>query len=136
MATVDRFEELRTWQAARSLRTRVHALAKLPAFHRDAALRDQIRRAVLSPVSNIAEGFERESAAEFRPFLSVAKGSAGEVRAQLYAAFDEGYISQGQWETATEECAALSRQLSAFMIYLSKARATRVSAARRPVSGS
>ena len=86
MATVSRFEELGAWQKARELVDRVYRMTASGELARDFALRDQIRRAVLSIPSNIAEGFERGGRAEFLQFLSIAKGSAGEVRTQLYLA--------------------------------------------------
>ena len=93
MATIRRFEDIEAWKAARRLTQKVYAVSKCGDFRKDFALRDQIRRASISITSNIAEGFERDGTKEFASFLSIAKGSAGEVRSQLYVALDEGYIN-------------------------------------------
>lgn len=83
-------------------------------------LRDQIRRAAVSVLSNIAEGFERESYAEFRRFLAVAKGSAGEVRAQLYIAIDQGYIDEREFFQLSELAAETSRLIKGMINYLNR----------------
>ena len=88
MATFHRFEDIDAWQKARELTRAVYAASRSGSFSKDFALRDQIRRASISVMSNIAEGFERGGNKEFRQFLSTAKGSAGEVRAQRYVALD------------------------------------------------
>src|ERR1044071_8834864 len=88
MSTFQSFEDIEAWQKARELTRRVYEVSEVGAFARDFGLRDQIRRASVSALSNIAEGFERSGTGEFIQFLSAAKGSAGEVRAQLYVALD------------------------------------------------
>ena len=88
------FEELIVWKEARNLANEVYAFCEEGPLSRDFGLRDQIRRAVVSVMSNIAEGFERETTAEFIRFLYIAKGSAGEVRSQLYLARDRQYIEE------------------------------------------
>ena len=90
---VRRFEDLIAWQKARMLTAEIYAVTKTGDFARDFGLRDQIRRASVSIMSNIAEGFERGRPTEFHQFLSIAKGSCAELRAQLYVALDAGYIS-------------------------------------------
>lgn len=90
MATFRRFEEIDAWKQARELTCEVYRVSRRKAFSKDFALRDQIRRAAISISSNIAEGYERDSRKAFLHFLSIAKGSAGEVRSQLYVALDEG----------------------------------------------
>ena len=92
MATFRKFEEIKAWEKARQLTVAVYAVTKQGEFSRDFGLRDQIQRAVVSIGSNIAEGFERNGNKEFVKFLYYAKGSAGEVQSQLYAAKDLGYI--------------------------------------------
>src|SRR5712671_1163202 len=99
MATFRRFEEIDAWQKARELTNAVYDCSERGAFRRDFGLRDQMRRAAVSVMSNIAEGFEREGKGEFVQFLSMAKGSAGEVEAQLYVALDEGYIDKDQFDS-------------------------------------
>jgi len=91
---VTRFEDLVAWQKARELRTSIYRASAARAFWLDFAMRDQIRSAALSVMSNIAEGFERNRLPEFLYFLRVAKASCGEVRSELYAAFDEGYVDE------------------------------------------
>jgi four helix bundle protein len=91
--TVWRFEDLVVWQRAKELTLAVYTMTKGQQFSRDFGLRDQIQRSSTSVMSNIAEGFERESRAEFARFLMIAKGSCGEVRSQLHLAKDLGYAS-------------------------------------------
>ncbi len=90
-------EDLIAWQKARLLTRRIYALTGEARFGRDFGLRDQSRRAAVSVMSNIAEGFERGGAAEFRHFLLIAKGSCGEVISQLYVALDIGYLQEDQF---------------------------------------
>ncbi len=91
---VSRFEDIIAWQKARTLTARIYQVTGQGRFERDFGLRDQIRRAAVSIMSNIAEGFERGKPSEFHQFLSVAKASCAELRTQLYIALDAGYISQ------------------------------------------
>ena len=86
MATFHRFEDIESWQKARRLARRIYELTGNGDFARDFGLRDQIRRAAVSIMSNIAEGFERDSRREFARFLDIARASTGEVRSQLYVA--------------------------------------------------
>jgi len=87
---IKKFEDLESWKKARTLTNEVYKATTAGNFVRDFALKDQIRRASISILSNIAEGFERGGDKEFLQFLAVAKGSCGEVRAQLYIALDQG----------------------------------------------
>ncbi|HET6271376.1 MAG TPA: four helix bundle protein [Bacteroidota bacterium] len=96
MASFRTFEEIEAWKKSRELVRAIYQATSLGAFSTDYGLRDQIRRASVSIMSNIAEGFEREGTREFVQFLSMAKASAGEVRSQLYVAPDQGYIGQMQ----------------------------------------
>ena len=91
---VKKFEDLIAWQKARVLTRKIYALTEQGKFSGDFGLKDQIRRAAVSIMSNIAEGFERGRSAEFHQFLSIAKGSCAELRTQLYVAFDAGYLSE------------------------------------------
>jgi four helix bundle protein len=106
------------WQKARAIAKAIYQLTEKEYFSRDYGLKDQVRRASVSIMANIAEGFERGSNKEFIQFLYIAKGSAGEVRAQLYIAFDLGYISKGEFDNLNTELLTLSKQLSGFIKYL------------------
>ena len=118
MATLRRFEDIEAWKAARELTRAVYSFSKVGPFARDFGLRDQIRRAAVSVMSNIAEGFEREGKGEFVQFLSMAKGSAGEVEAQLYVALDEGYIDKDQFDSVKAIASSTKRLIAGFMNYL------------------
>jgi four helix bundle protein len=118
MATAKQFEDLHVWQEARGLVNEVYKVTKQGAFRRDFSLRDQITRAAVSSMSNIAEGFERGSRREFIQFLNVAKGSTGEVRSQLYVALDQEYVDQKMFEKLRGSALAVSRRLAKFIRYL------------------
>jgi four helix bundle protein len=113
-----RFEELEAWQTARDLTQQVYQLSSQGEFSRDYALRDQMRRAAISVMSNIAEGFESRTEGLFLEFLGRAKGSAGELRAQVYVAHDAKYFSRPQAIKLRAECEKCSGQISRFMAYL------------------
>jgi four helix bundle protein len=98
MSGVVRFEELTAWKKARILTKEVYAATRIGALARDYGLSGQIQRAAVSIMSNIAEGFERGGLAEFQQFLSIAKSSCAELRAQLYVAFDVGYLDQTHFD--------------------------------------
>lgn len=118
MGTIRRFEEIEAWQTARGLTRQVYVLSNQGDFARDFGLRDQVRRAAVSIMSNIAEGFESHSRAQFIRFLGYAKASAGEVRAQLYVALDVGYLDRTQFGGLFDLSEKCSRQLSRFIAYL------------------
>jgi four helix bundle protein len=120
MATVERFEELEVWQAARDVVNAVYKASSNGAFARDYALRDQIRRAAVSIPSNIAEGFSRHSNKEFIQFLFIAKGSTAEVQSQLYTALDQDYISQETFDNIYETLEVVAKQLSRLITYLKR----------------
>ncbi|MBT9130147.1 MAG: hypothetical protein DDT41_00414 [candidate division WS2 bacterium] len=116
------FEELEVWQSTMVLVKTIYSLTKNENFNRDFSLTDQIRRASISVLSNIAEGFERGSNAEFIHFLYIAKGSCGEVRSQLYVAYELNYISKEDIHKCLEICKDISGQLSGFITYLKGSR--------------
>jgi four helix bundle protein len=123
MATARQFEDLNVWQDARQLVAAVYSASKARAFNQDFGLRDQIRRAAVSVISNIAEGFERGTRKEFVQFLNIAKGSNGEVRSQLCVALDQKYIGETEFNSLRDNSlrelsVALSKKLSAFIRYL------------------
>ncbi len=97
---VERFEDLIAWQKARALTALIYEYTKSGEFARDFGLVNQIRRAAVSVMSNIAEGFERNRQAEFHQYLSVAKASCAEVRSQLYVALDAGFIDEPRFKHA------------------------------------
>jgi len=115
-------EELLVWQRARELVNNVYSLTKKQNFRRDFSLVDQIRRATISVMSNIAEGYERGSNTEFIQFLYIAKASCGEVRTQLLIAFDQGYINKEEIEKAKELALKVSGMLSNFIAYLKRSK--------------
>ena len=110
---ISRFEDLVVWQRARALTVAIYRASGNGAWGQDYALRDQIRRAGISVMSNIAEGFERYSRADFRHFLSIARGSVSEVRSQLHLAADLGYLPTTESSELHEDCLEISRLLAA-----------------------
>src|SRR6266542_2572413 len=118
MAKIKKFEDIESWKRARTLAKEVYDVTATGKFARDFGLKDQIRRASVSILSNIAEGFERGGDKEFLQFLSVAKGSCGEARAQLYIALDQAYISSAQFEVLSRAATEVSQLISGFMKYL------------------
>ncbi len=94
---VERFEDLIAWQKARELTKEIYKITKSGEFAKDFGLRDQIRRASVSIMSNLAEGFERGRATEFHQYISIAKGSCAEVRSQLYIAWDAEYLEKDKF---------------------------------------
>ena len=97
---IERFEDLTAWQRARELTALIYQLCRTTALGGDRGLREQIQRSAVSAMSNIAEGFERDSNREFHRYLTIAKGSSAEVRSQLYVALDSGYLTQQQFNAA------------------------------------
>ena len=118
MARIEHFEDLEVWKLARKLTGKIYTLSRAGAFAKDFGFRDQICRAVISIVSNVAEGFERRSNSQFTQFLHIANGSAGEVRAQLYIARDLGYISQKQFQDAYEDIVRIGKMLTSLTRHL------------------
>jgi len=98
MATFRSFVEIEAWQKARELTGLVYVATRSAGFSKDFALRDQVRRASISIMANIAEGFGRSGSVEFIQFLAVAKGSACEVISHVYVALDQGYVSQEEFD--------------------------------------
>jgi four helix bundle protein len=118
MATFRTFEGIECWKRARELTRQIYEVSNKGALARDFGLRDQIRRASVSVMSNIAEGYDRSGTAEFIHFLSIAKGSAAEVRCQLYVASDLGYIDQGKFNELSAVAAETGRMIGGLMKYL------------------
>lgn len=120
MATVKRFEDLEIWQDARKLSKEIINIAKQSDLKSDFKFKEQIKSSAGSIMDNIAEGFERSGNVEFRQFLSIAKGSAGEVRSQIYRLLDNDYISEEKKEFLVLEYEKLSGKINNFIIYLNK----------------
>jgi four helix bundle protein len=118
MTAITRFEEIQAWQTARQLTNLVYTFTGQSGFAKDFGLKDQIRRAAVSVMSNIAEGYESRTDTQFTNYLGSARGSAGEVRAQLYIALDQKYISSDQFKAAYELADKASRQIANFIKYL------------------
>jgi four helix bundle protein len=107
------FEELLVWQRAKELSLRVYRVTAQGPLARDLGLRSQIQRAAVSVMSNIAEGFERNSRAEFARFLAIARGSAGEVRSQVYLAEELGYVDAENARILLSLCREITRMIIA-----------------------
>lgn len=108
------FEEIQIWKDAKTLAIEIYSID----FKKDFGFKDQIQRAAVSIMSNIAEGFERGSNREFTKFLSYSKGSAGEVRSLISLALDLRYIDEKLFNQVFEQCVNISKQISNFIKYL------------------
>ncbi|MFQ5903161.1 MAG: four helix bundle protein [Candidatus Binatia bacterium] len=115
---IERFEEIQSWQKARELNREMYDITKNAQFSKDFSLRDQIRRATVSIMANIAEGFGRKSKKEFANFLNMAHGSAAEVQCHLYVALDQNYINRKEFEGLYERAEEVSKMIQGFMNYL------------------
>ena len=120
MARIERFEDIEAWQKARELTREIYWVTNQGAFAKDFGLRDQIRRAAVSIMSNIAEGFGRGGNREFIQFLSMAKGSVSEVQAQLYIALDTGYITKDQFQQLYSLSQTTGNLIGGFIRHLTK----------------
>lgn len=126
---ITKFEQIESWKKARQLTNDIYQSTGTGEFARDFELKDQIRRASVSVLSNIAEGFERGGDREFLRYLTMAKGSCGEVRAQLYVALDQKYLSKEVFDKLSTNATEVGQLLFGFMRYLrqSKPRADKSS---------
>ena len=122
MSTFQSFEEIEAWQKARKFTKEIYEISDQGLFSKDFGLRNQIRNASFSIMSNIAEGFERDGTKEFVQFLSIAKGSVGEVRSQLYVALDQNYIPKETFTRLYFMATEISRLISGLMKYLRKSK--------------
>ena len=120
MAAINRFEDIEGWRRGRELSRQIYQISASGPSAQDLALRNQMRRAAVSILSNIAEGFERDGTKEFRQFLALAKGSTGELKAQLYVALDAGYISPEHFRELYTLATETGRLIAGFMRYLSE----------------
>ena len=119
---ITRFEDIKSWQEARVLTRRIYELTMKEPFARDFGLRDQIRRATVSVMANIAEGFNRRTPKEFINFLNIALASASEAKSHLYVALDLGYIDESTFGDLYEQTSSISKLITGFMQYLSSHR--------------
>ena len=120
MARIQRFEDIEAWKKSRALTKQIYDASKIGQFARDFGLKDQMQRASVSTMSNIAEGFERGGDQEFIQHLAMAKGSCGELRSQLYVALDQGYLSQATFKGLYANAEEINRMIAGFMTYLEK----------------
>jgi len=118
MTGISRFEEIEAWKKARVLVNHAYEVTARGSFAKDFALRDQLRRAAVSIISNIAEGFSRQTDQEFIQFLFIARGSTSEVQSQLYVALDLGYVSDDDFSLCYDIADEVARLLTGFIKYL------------------
>ncbi len=118
MGSIKSFEEFEVWKTAREITFRIYCVTRQKAFAGDFGLKDQICRASISIMSNIAEGYESQTENVFVRHLGIAKGSAGEVRSQLYVALDQNYITEAEFKALNELAKKESRQLANLIQYL------------------
>ena len=117
---IQRFEDLEAWQIARELTNQTYTITKNESICKDFVFVDQIRRAAISTMNNIAEGFERGSNKDFAKFIFIARGSAGEVRSMLYVALDQGYLTGGTFKQCHELCVRCSQLCWGLIKHLKK----------------
>lgn len=122
MSLIRRFEEIRAWNSARELVNQIYSITKEKPFATDFALRDQIRMASISVMSNIAEGFDAGYRPEFVRFLRMSFRSASEVQSQLYTALDQDYVSAKDFKTAYSKATEI-KKANKFIHHLSSKRA-------------
>ncbi|HMX75485.1 MAG: four helix bundle protein [Anaerolineales bacterium] len=120
MAMIQKFEDIQAWQEARTLVKMVYQLTNKDKFSKDFGMRDQIRRASVSVMNNIAEGFDCESKIEFSRFLGIARRSAVEVQSMLYAALDVEYIDQNEFDIHYEQARKTKALVGGFKRSLTK----------------
>jgi len=122
MPTFRKFEDIEAWQKGLRLVAKVYKCSSSGAIARDYAFCDQIRRAACSVTSNIAEGFERGGPAEFARFLSIAKGSVGEIRSLLHVASAQEYMSKDVFNDLYRDADEVGRMIGGLIVYLKKAK--------------
>lgn len=120
MATIIKFEELKVWKKSRELTYKIYQVTKDSRFSKDFDLRSQIRRASISVMSNIAEGFDRGGNREFIQFLSYAKGSISEIESQLYIALDQEYVTKDIFKEFYDLAEEIGKMITNLIKYLNK----------------
>jgi len=118
VARIKQFEDIQAWGRARDLVKEIYALTSKGRFAKDFSLRDQIRRASVSVMSNIAEGFSRQTDREFIQFLYMSKGSVSEIQSQLYVTLDLGYLAQERFSDLYNKADEVAKLISGFIRYL------------------
>lgn len=112
MAKIEKFEDLVCWQKSRILVQEIYKITSIGLFMKDFTLKDQVRRAVLSVMLNIAEGFGRRTHKEFKHFLFMAHGSIAEAQSCLYVALDNNYLGIELFEELYSKCTEISKIIS------------------------
>jgi len=120
MPTFQSFQDIEAWQNARELTKQIYRITNAGLFAKDFGLKDQIRRASVSIMANIAEGFERNGRGEFVQFLAIAKGSVGEVVSHTFVALDQGYITKEESDRLIALATETGRKIGALMNYLQR----------------
>ena len=120
MAKIERFEDIEAWKKARELTKEIYKISSAGAFAKDFSLKDQIRRASISIMLNIAEGFARKTDKDFARFLVHSHGSAAEVQSALYVAIDQNYITQDKFKFLYSLTEETSKMIMKFALYLTK----------------
>ena len=118
MAVIERFEEIEAWREARNLTQQIYHVTRRGAFNRDLGLRDQIQRATVSIMANIAEGFDGGSNREFIRYLGYALRSATEIQSHLYVALDQGYIDKERFRALYQLATNVKNLIHGFLRYL------------------
>jgi len=118
MAKIRKFQDIKAWEKSRDLTKEIYNITNNKKFTKDWGLKDQIRRASVSIMSNIAEGFSRQTDKEFAQFLYIAKGSASEVQSHLYIAYDLSYISEEIFKSLLEKTEEIINLIGGFVRYL------------------
>ncbi|MGD9588209.1 MAG: four helix bundle protein [Pyrinomonadaceae bacterium] len=118
MATFKTFEEIQAWQKAREVTRKIYSISNKGDFAKDFSLRDQMKRASVSIMANIAEGHGRRTRAEFANFLNISRGSAIELQSHLYVALDLNYITSTEFQEAYEMLEEISKMTVALAKYL------------------
>lgn len=118
MATIKKFEDIEIWQLARKFNKEMYPFLKSLIDSDNYELKKQIERAAGSVMDNVAEGFERDGKREFIQFLSISKASLGEIRSQLYRAFDRNLIEEQLFDKFQNDCKIIGDKIGKFMNYL------------------
>lgn len=118
MSTFNSFEGMEAWQKARKLTSEIYSISRNPEFLKDFGLKNHIRKTSISIMANIAEGFERGGKKEFIQFLSISKGSSGELKSHLYIALDQKYIEEIEFHKLITLANEIGKMLNGLMKYL------------------